>query len=382
MSNFPENFPVPSVLTATESSNSPPGATAVDYTTKEGFLSLFDELVGILENDLNDADSAYHLPPAAVKHVTHMLRYNVPLGKLNRGLTVVQTFKLASEAANGGAAVPQEELKKAAVLGWCIEWIQASFLVSDDIMDASITRRGQPCWYKKEEIGVIAINDALILLTQFEILLHKFFNNSPVFAALHAVLIETVYQTEMGQNLDLSTQPPNKDLVNLEVYTEERHALIVKYKTAFYSFYAPIALGFMAAGILSKEQLAVTKSICLKMGRYFQIQDDYLDVYGDPEVIGKVGTDIQDAKCSWLVVQALKHATSEQRDRIKTNYGKDDTGCIEKVKQVFNELDLTARFKAFEEESYKLLSAEIEQTTVVPKEAFTGLLAKIYKRKK
>lgn len=33
-------------------------------------------------------------------------------------------------------------------VGWCIEWMQAYFLVADDIMDESITRRGQPCWYK------------------------------------------------------------------------------------------------------------------------------------------------------------------------------------------------------------------------------------------
>jgi len=43
------------------------------------------------------------------------------------------------------------------------------------------------------------------------------------------------------------------------------------------------------------------------------MQDDYIDCFGDPELTGKVGTDIEDNKCSWLIVQALAIASPEQR---------------------------------------------------------------------
>jgi farnesyl diphosphate synthase len=66
-------------------------------------------------------------------------------------------------------------------------------------------------------------------------------------------------------------------------------------------------------------------------GCWYQVQDDYLDCYGDPAVIGKVGTDIEDNKCSWLVCQALLLADKKQLATLNANYGIDSPSKVRAV---------------------------------------------------
>lgn len=162
---------------------------------------------------------------------------------------------------------------------------------------------------------------------------------------------EVTYQTELGQMLDLITAPDHD--VDLSKFSIEKYKCIVKYKTAFYSFYLPVAMGMMVAGITEKVKYDNALLILLEMGEFFQIQDDYLDCYGDPKVIGKIGTDIQDNKCGWLIVQALDRASSEQRTILEENYAQNDMAKVEKVKAVYRELELEKVYKEYEEASYK-----------------------------
>merc|ERR1711871_408427 len=170
----------------------------------------------------------------------------------------------------------------------------------------SKTRRGAPCWYKRPEVTVAnAVNDALILEIFIFRILKRHFGGEPYYVRLLELMHETTYQTEVGQHLDTNGTLFDKGL-DLSRFTLDRYKAIVRYKTAYYSFYLSCALALTFSGETDEAKFKQACDICMELGEYFQVQDDYLDCYGDPAVIGKIGTDIQDAKCSWLVCKALE----------------------------------------------------------------------------
>lgn len=341
---------------------------------RKAFLEVFPGLA----NEVLDEVKRYNMPQDAYEWVKENLNYNVPGGKLNRGISVVDTIRILK-----GEAVTDDDIFKASVLGWLVEFLQAFFLVSDDIMDASITRRGQPCWYKKDGVGMVAINDAFILESCIYIFLKKYFKSTDYYVDLIELFHEVTFQTELGQLCDLITAP--EDNVDLSKFSVEKHKFIVIYKTAYYSFYLPVALAMHMAGVKNEEAYKTAQDILIPLGEYFQIQDDYLDCYGDPAFIGKIGTDIQDNKCSWLINQALAIANPEQRKLLDENYGKKDAEAEAKVKQLYIELGIEGIYKAYEEKSYQEINAlinKIDESVGLKKEIFTEFMDKIYKRTK
>ncbi|XP_056408708.1 farnesyl pyrophosphate synthase [Hyla sarda] len=340
---------------------------------RQEFCAFFDQIV----QDLTAEDWGHPEVGDAISRVKQVLEYNAPGGKCNRGMTVLASFRelVGPELQKDG------NLQRALAVGWCVELLQAFFLVADDIMDNSVTRRGQPCWYKKAGIGLDAINDSFLLESCIYRVLRKYCRRQPYYLHLLELFLETSYQTELGQALDLITAQPEK--VDLDRYTEGRYKSIVKYKTAFYSFYLPVAAAMFMAGIDGEDEHRSAKTILLEMGEFFQIQDDYLDCYGDPSVTGKIGTDIQDNKCGWLVVEALKRVTPEQRQILQENYGQDEAEKVQHVKQLYEDLGLPAVYAQYEEESFQRLQNLISQHAQgLSTEIFLGLAHKIYKRQK
>lgn len=152
-----------------------------------------------------------------------------------------------------------EELFKARALGWCVEWLQGYFLVADDIMDHSVTRRGQPCWYKKSGIGMIAINDSFYLEAAIYKILKKYFRSESYYVDILELFHETTLQTVIGQGLDLLTA--DDEIVDFSKFSMRRYDAIVKWKTAFYSFYLPVALALHMAEV--KDVSRVTCDVYL-----------------------------------------------------------------------------------------------------------------------
>jgi farnesyl diphosphate synthase len=299
-------------------------------------------------------------------------------GKCNRGMSVVDTTTILL-----GREPTKDETFKAAALGWMVELLQAFFLVADDIMDDSKTRRGSPCWYRMPNVGMIAINDAFMLESAIYILLKKYFREDKCYLDLIELFHEVTFQTELGQSCDLLTAP--EDQVDLNNFSMDKFSFIVIYKTAYYSFYLPVALAMHYRGVATPENLKQAHDILIPMGEYFQAQDDYLDAFADPSVLGKIGTDIQDNKCSWLVNQALRLASADQRKVLDENYGRKDAAAEAKVKEVYHALKLDEVYRSYEEqrvEEIRKLIEAVDETGGLKKEVFEAFLKKIYKRSK
>ncbi len=99
--------------------------------------------------------------------------------------------------------------------------LQSFFLVSDDMIDGSITRRGQPCWYRASGVGLIAVNDSVMLEGAIYHLLKTYFRGESYYVDLLEVLHETSYKTEMGQLVDMITA--SEGVVDLSKFSLQKY---------------------------------------------------------------------------------------------------------------------------------------------------------------
>lgn len=323
-----------------------------------------------------------------LERIKAMAEYNVPGGKLNRGMMVLEAFEALR---NSKTAILEKDRIAAICLGWCIEWCQAFFLVADDVMDSSESRRGRPCWFRIDGVGLMAVNDALLLRASINLILKNQFQGKGEdgrYMAFADLFAEIELATMVGQMLDMSGQDYNnndKDKVNDDnsgtndtntktknntntnsaLNAMKHYKLITKYKTSLYSFYLPFACAFILANgpdVYSNpnEHLKAEREILTQIGHLFQVQDDILDAFGDSRKTGKVGTDIEEGKLTWLLCKTLSmpSLSVEDQNTLITCRQSDP------VKQIYQKYRIYDEFLAFEAEQKQ--SIETALSTSLP----------------
>jgi len=368
-------------------------------SSDESFKDLFPRLV-------QDVASSLNTPGAedVVGRFQKVCEYNVPHGKLARGLLVVETFAAAldSPLSPDQQCRREEMMEKARILGWCVEWLQAALLVLDDVMDGSPMRRGRAAWHARPEVGIAAVNDGLFLENCVLLLLEKHFSHLPSYVPLLHLFRSIHMKTIFGQAVDMAStfslpeefppRAPSSDAISptrshevfSNVFTRQRYEVLCLDKTAHYSFTLPVMAGLRLAGISNSPLESRLSSILRTFGLLFQSQDDLIDCFGDAQVTGKVGTDIQEGKCTWLIVEALARADEETKAALARAYGRDDSSAVADVKDTYLRLGLPSVFEDYEEKLGQNLVQSIASldSFQFPTQFLFDVLNKMQKRKK
>lgn len=246
-------------------------------------------------------------------------------------------------------------------------------------MDNSSTRRGRRCWYRRENVGLMAINDACILKSSIFIILKTRFRDHLSYVDLLELFSEAALRTELGQNCDLMA---SMKLMRLDQFNWDTYQFITAHKTGYYTFYLPLALAFIYLGLGTPAKLKGIHQVSMLLGLVFQARDDYLDVYGNPRVTGKIGSDIQENKCSWLSVEAIRRCDEAQMKVLENSYGSKRNSDVLKVREVFEQLKLDQAFEDWDRHMLNEVNKEIGKAVVetgLQKEIFSEFLSKYFK---
>jgi geranylgeranyl diphosphate synthase type I len=263
----------------------------------------------------------------------------------------------------GGADTP--EIAQAAA---ALELFQAAALIHDDLMDGSDSRRGMPAVHRRfaglhrgqawngdgERFGLagaVLAGDMCLVWTDemfaaSGLPIERIEAARPLFHRMRTELLGGQYLDVLGQALPEDDDP---------AAGVERARNVIRYKSAKYTIEHPLLIGGTLAGA-DDDLLATYSAFGLPLGEAFQLRDDVLGVFGDPDETGKpAGDDLREGKRTVLVALALQAANAAQADVIRRSLGDPrldedgvgvlrgvikDTGALDAVEQLIE--DLTA----------------------------------------
>ena len=235
-----------------------------------------------------------------------------------------------------------------------IELFHNFTLIHDDIMDQAPLRRGMDTIHTKFGGNTALLAGDVMLVTAYEYL------NKIDGSIIHPILSlfnQTAREVCEGQQLDMDFE--NRDEVSLHEYLR-----MIELKTSVL-LAASLKMGAVlgGAGLGNQQHLY---EFGKNLGIAFQVQDDYLDCFGDPEKFGKQpGGDILSNKKTFLMIHSMSVASVAQKTELQKLLSDDSPDKIGRVLQLFRECKADVWAASLKEKYFEVAMKHLEDIAVL-----------------
>ena len=200
-------------------------------------------------------------------------------------------------------------------------------LLHDDIMDDAPLRRNKATVHEKWDVNTAILSGDAMLIMSYQFLESY---EGACYGKLMKLFNQTALEVCEGQQYDMDFE------IRKEVAVDE-YINMIRLKTSVLVA-AALKMGAIIANVAEEEAQKIY-DFGLNLGLAFQLQDDFLDVYGDPETFGKqVGGDIIENKKTYLYIQALKNASSHDKVELENLFSlnlDENENKIKRVKEIY-----------------------------------------------
>jgi len=179
-------------------------------------------------------------------------------------------------------------------------------LLHDDIMDNAFLRRGKPTVHQKWSNNIAILSGDAMSITSYQYVTQC---KEEHLSKVLKVFNQTAVEVCQGQQLDMEFE--QRDYIDINEYL-----MMIKYKTAVL-FGCSMQLGSVLANSTLRNQNLIY-DIGVNLGLAFQLQDDYLDSFGNKNIFGKkIGGDILANKKTFLLIKALEKADNKAKKMLQ-----------------------------------------------------------------
>lgn len=251
------------------------------------------------------------------------------------------------------------DYKRALNAALSVEIFHNFSLIHDDIMDDAPLRRGKATVHEKWDINTGILSGDAMLIMAYQ--LFEYYD-AETFQKLAKLFSKTALEVCEGQQYDMDFE--TRDDVSVSDYLK-----MIECKTAVLVG-AAMQMGAIVAGASKEDQEHIYEFGRL-LGIAFQLQDDYLDAFGDPETFGKqVGGDIIENKKTFLFLKALEFSDADDKLQLQHLFGinpSDATDKIETAKQIFQSSG-SADATRTEIENYTVMAFSVLDELSIPED--------------